>query len=280
LDTSAIPLSASIEAVAAARFAELFRALPVACIAFDADGQIFEWNDAAARSTGRRVDLALGADVRELLQTDERFDRIAQAAWQGETILDHSLDIALTASPSTCLVSMVPLRSSGRTTGVLCAIVDVSRERNLASMLQEKLEELDRASAELERLSSIDTLTGLANTRRFRECLATAAARVRLQGDLSLIMLDVDHFKSFNDEHGHQAGDEVLAIVGEVMRELGRPTDTPARYGGEEFAVILPGTTERSPRSMAMRIPHHHREFRRQQPRPRRHTGRTHRRSR
>lgn len=244
MDTSAIPMSASIEAVAAARFAELFRALPVACVAFDADGQLFEWNDAAARNTGHRVDRALGADVRELLQTDERFDRIAQAAWQGETILDHSVDIALTAGTSNCLVSMVPLRSSGRTTGVLCAIVDVSRERNLASMLQEKLEELDRASAELERLSSMDALTGLANTRRFRECLATAAARVRLQGDLSLIMLDVDHFKSFNDEHGHQAGDEVLAIVGEVMRELGRPTDTPARYGGEEFAVILPGTTE------------------------------------
>lgn len=241
VDTT-IPVS--IEAFAAARFAELFRALPVACIAFDADGQIFEWNDAAARSTGRRADQALACDVRELLQTDERFDNVFQRALGGEAVLDQSLDIALATGVSACLVSMVPLRSSGVITGVLCAIVDVSRERNLASMLQEKLEDLDRASAELERVSSIDALTGLANTRRFRKCLATAAAQERLSGELSLIMLDVDHFKSFNDEHGHQAGDEVLAIVGEVMRELGRPGDLPARYGGEEFAVILPATTE------------------------------------
>lgn len=237
--------SISIEAAAAARFAELFRALPVACIAFDAENEVFEWNDAAARATGTPAAQALGAHVERLLDGGERFHELIERCWHGEAVFDQSLDLTLLDACRTCLVSMVPVHAGGGSvTGVLCAIVDVSRERTLAAMLQEKLEELDRTAAQLERLSTTDALTGLSNTRRFREALNTASAAVCLEGDLSLIMLDVDHFKSFNDTFGHQAGDEVLAIVGEVLRELGRPGDIPARYGGEEFAVILPATTE------------------------------------
>ena len=65
---------------------------------------------------------------------------------------------------------------------------------------------------------------------------------------MSLLLLDIDHFKRLNDEHGHQAGDEVLRLVGATLKQVCREFDTPARYGGEEFAVILPptGTRRRS----------------------------------
>jgi GGDEF domain-containing protein len=89
-----------------------------------------------------------------------------------------------------------------------------------------------------------DGLTGLYNHRFFYDRLNAEVTRSRRYGlQLSLLMLDLDDFKTFNDEFGHQAGDRVLAEVGRIMREqLRKDVDVPCRYGGEEFAVILPHT--------------------------------------
>jgi diguanylate cyclase (GGDEF)-like protein len=93
------------------------------------------------------------------------------------------------------------------------------------------------------RQATTDELTGLTNHRRFHEVLEREVRRARRSGlPLSLALLDVDDFKRFNDEHGHQCGDQVLRAVGAVLRDRSRATDEPARYGGEEMAVILPGT--------------------------------------
>ena len=88
-----------------------------------------------------------------------------------------------------------------------------------------------------------DSLTGLRNRRAFEERLEDETRRWRRNGsDVSLILLDVDHFKAFNDTFGHPKGDDVLRVVGRLLREELRPTDFAARYGGEEFAIILPNT--------------------------------------
>ncbi len=90
-------------------------------------------------------------------------------------------------------------------------------------------------------LSSRDALTGLANRRHFEMVLAREIDRVARAGEPALLLiLDIDHFKLVNDNHGHAAGDLVLKAVAEALLECVRPMDTVARIGGEEFAIVLP----------------------------------------
>jgi diguanylate cyclase (GGDEF)-like protein len=95
----------------------------------------------------------------------------------------------------------------------------------------------------VERQAVTDELTGLANAREFHAILEREAERARrFDNSLGLVMVDLDNFKRINDDHGHPQGDEVLASVASVLRDLSRDIDTPARYGGEELAVVLPQT--------------------------------------
>ena len=95
----------------------------------------------------------------------------------------------------------------------------------------------------LAELATVDELTGTKNRRRFREDLELLFGQAdRLASPLSVIMLDLDHFKQYNDSFGHPAGDEVLHETGSILRVAVRGHDVVARYGGEEFVVLLPAT--------------------------------------
>ncbi|MGI4794905.1 MAG: sensor domain-containing diguanylate cyclase [Janthinobacterium lividum] len=104
--------------------------------------------------------------------------------------------------------------------------------------------ELDAARQELTRLSTIDPLTGVGNRRTLDQALERELRRTeRDNGELAMLLIDVDHFKSFNDHYGHLAGDEALRVVGRALTIAARrPADLAARYGGEEFALVLPST--------------------------------------
>ena len=102
---------------------------------------------------------------------------------------------------------------------------------------------LQDANSKLSELASVDGLTGLRNRRAFEERIEDETRRWRRHGsDVSLVLLDIDHFKPYNDTFGHPKGDEVLRSVGRLLRRSLRATDFAARYGGEEFAIILPNT--------------------------------------
>jgi diguanylate cyclase (GGDEF)-like protein len=118
------------------------------------------------------------------------------------------------------------------------------------------LDELNKVREQLESLSLTDALTELANRRCFNDVLAAECHRIRrINGSISVIMIDVDFFKNFNDTYGHLAGDGCLKQVAAVIqRNLKRPQDLAARYGGEEFCCILPETEHSGAAAIAMRI--------------------------
>jgi diguanylate cyclase (GGDEF)-like protein len=126
--------------------------------------------------------------------------------------------------------------------------------RTLATTLAEACGRVELVRR-LEHLSRIDPLTALGNRRAFDEALHEELARVqRTGGPLSLVMIDVDHFKAFNDRHGHLAGDEALADVARVLSEAARAEDRACRVGGEEFALLLPGADEAAAADVADRV--------------------------
>ncbi len=125
--------------------------------------------------------------------------------------------------------------------------LDLERSRaeteQAVQQMREKNAELQRANEVLEQLSITDGLTKLHNHRYFQEQLRREIRRAdRMEDPLALVLIDIDHFKKWNDEFGHAGGDEILRGIAQVMNDLVRETDILARYGGEEFALILPKT--------------------------------------
>jgi diguanylate cyclase (GGDEF)-like protein len=113
-------------------------------------------------------------------------------------------------------------------------------------------------AGEYAQLSITDPLTGLLNRRYIEERLTEEINRSQRSGDpVSLLMLDVDEFKSYNDRYGHPAGDEALVMIGQILHENLRGADVAARYGGEEFSVLLPVTNSEEAEAIAERIRRH-----------------------
>ncbi|MCJ7500310.1 diguanylate cyclase [bacterium] len=115
--------------------------------------------------------------------------------------------------------------------------------RGLMEDLEQNNLRMEQSNEELKELVIRDGLTGLFNHRHFKEVLEREVARAaRYERSLCLIMVDVDHFKNYNDTHGHPAGDEVLKTLADIISGRLRAVDLPARYGGEEFVILLPET--------------------------------------
>jgi diguanylate cyclase len=147
--------------------------------------------------------------------------------------LDKSTAIDASRLRQACITASDPSAFAGERLVALERIVS-----SAAATIDGLRERLDRAEKE----ATIDALTGLVNRRMFDDSLVKTTAQSNADtSDLSLLMLDVDHFKHFNDAHGHAAGDNVLRLIGRLLQNHIDRRDVAARYGGEEFAVILPG---------------------------------------
>ena len=161
----------------------------------------------------------------------------------------------------------LPLRTNGETIGVLNVADKASGDpfttydfdllTSIATYTTVAIQrsEFYRRSEELKQISITDPLTGLLNRRYFQERLVEEFERYkRHKSAFSLIILDIDDFKKFNDAHGHVAGDEALTVTARAVRNSIRAIDVAARYGGEEFTVILPQTSKLAAKTMANRI--------------------------
>lgn len=229
----------------------------------DAEHRITHWNRACAKLTGVNAWQMLGAvDVWRAFYFTPR-DCLAALVVDGasdETIAEfypkftHS-SLITGAFESEGFFPKVgnegrwlyftaaPLRDSeGKLIGAIETLQDITDQR--------------KAQAALEQLASRDGLTGIANRRSFNETLDKEWTRAQRDSlTLSLLMIDIDHFKRYNDSYGHQAGDLCLQqIAGALEQAVFRPGDLVARYGGEEFGVILIGTDAKGGRAVAQRI--------------------------
>lgn len=134
-------------------------------------------------------------------------------------------------------------------------IKSLLRIRALHRILEEKIDELESAREKLNRLAITDGLTGLFNYRAFRHQLRLEISRAsRFHLPLSLLMIDIDHFKRYNDTFGHPAGDKLLRQFSKLVISNLRDVDCSARYGGEEFAIILPGTNKNDAGKVAEKL--------------------------
>ena len=133
--------------------------------------------------------------------------------------------------------------ADGELRGYTAIQTDITNEKQSRLDLQAEIEARSRLEEKLRHLASHDELSGLPNRRHFMQQANDELARCkRYQRPLSVLMVDLDHFKRINDHHGHGAGDEVIEAFAERCRAILRETDTPARIGGEEFAILLPET--------------------------------------
>jgi diguanylate cyclase len=151
----------------------------------------------------------------------------------------------------------------GEIGGIVTRLVEETHR--MAALNRDMQAHLRAAGSEIDRLrqslgeareqAETDALTAIANRKRFDQTIRKAIADSVERGEaLTLLMVDIDHFKRFNDTHGHQVGDQVLRLVAKTLTDCVRAGDLPARYGGEEFAVVLPKTGIQVARPIAERI--------------------------
>ena len=175
----------------------------------------------------------------------------------------HEICSQLKSMPETENIPIIILSNSNQVEDELAALdkgaIDFVTKPVEAAILKARVanhlfQKRDRDQLKL--MSSIDALTEVANRRRFDEYLHLEWRRaIRSKYPISLLMIDIDYFKSYNDTYGHQKGDDCLrAVASEIEQHLRRPADMVARYGGEEFSVILPETPSYSASSLAKRI--------------------------
>lgn len=234
----------------------LYAAASVALGLVDRQGVLVNVNHALGQLLGGEATQLVGCSLASLLPASHLdLQQCLDELEQGLALADRELDWR----ERTYLMQIGAVRDlDNQILGMTLAFSDITEQRLMRQALAASIAQLAEANARLQALASEDFLTGLPNRRRFDEALLQEKARARREGrPLSLLMVDVDHFKVFNDHYGHQAGDDCLRRIAMLLSQsLQRPGDQVCRYGGEEFAVILPDTDAQGARSVARYLCH------------------------
>lgn len=270
------------------RFSELFMGLPIACFTYDREGVIQEWNRACERLYGMSGGQLVQRPIWDTIcrgQSPGQMQEIVEQVCAGRTLEGLEWTERLPdGRVLNVLCNTFPLHvGDGVILGGICANVDITRQKALemerADQLRHaqeinaaleakqcEIEQMNRrlveANASLATINALlgekavtDGLTELKNYAFFMEALEASCAFARRRRlAVSVILLDIDQFKPYNDTYGHPAGDEALVAIAQILRENVRMSDVPARYGGEEFALLLPGTDAQGALEVAERV--------------------------
>jgi diguanylate cyclase (GGDEF)-like protein/PAS domain S-box-containing protein len=236
---------------------EVLNALPVGVWISDSKGNIIMGNPAGKRIWGGEKYVGpeqynefkgWWADSGKRIRPEEW--ALARAVTKGETSLDEVIHIdSFDGTAKTILNSAIPLRDAdGKTKGVLVVSQDITERRHAE-------EELKRTHALLERQATIDSLTGIFNRLKFNEVFDREIQEARrYKQPLSLIMFDIDNFKSINDTYGHLMGDTVLKEVARLILANIRNVDIFSRWGGEEFMILSPNNELKSAQQLTEKL--------------------------
>ena len=226
----------------------------------DSNGVIIEVNDKFVEVSGYSREELLGQNHRIVnsgLHDKEFFDGMWLTITSGENWHDEVCDRAKNGELYWVDTTIVPIKSSdGKIERYLSVRVDISERKKYELGIEKVNQTLTDANIQLEELSRIDSLTGIANRRHFDETLHNYISTMsRTDVPLTLMLCDIDHFKNYNDLYGHQAGDVCLQNVAKsIGQNFTRGGDVVARYGGEEFAVILPNVGKETAMMLAERM--------------------------
>ncbi len=216
-----------------------------AIVTVDNAGKMIFVNEGGVHMLGYSRDELKGMPATELFANGaDEVDYLRRAVRGAKRLKNYETDIKHKDGrliPVSMSLSIVP-DADGKVSSTLAVCKDITEQRRLEQQLRE--------------MSIKDSLTGLYNHRHFYERLESEIERARRQKHaLSLILIDLDQFKWYNDRHGHLAGDNVLRTVGNVIRECTREhVDLGFRYGGDEFTVILPEADEQQATNIAERV--------------------------
>ncbi len=228
----------------------IYETAPLALILFDRDHRIIDWNRAAERIFGwPRIEM-LGVGLERFVpMTDlDYVVKVMEQAWAGGIVAGVNRNLTRDGRTILCRWSNVAQRDGhGDPIAVLSLAEDITEvERTREDLeaanqaLRTQIRQIESLQEDLREQARRDPLTGLYNRRYLELVLERELAQGRDQ-PLSLIMIDIDRFKEVNDTLGHQAGDQVLTALAQILTATTRANDIACRFGGEEFTVVLPG---------------------------------------
>lgn len=231
------------------KFRTIAETTPVALlITRPGDGRILYANQTAADLGGLPIEELIDSDVTRFYPDPAERQRFLEELRTTGSVRNQIVEFVREDGTSLMTQRSATLGSLDDQPALFVAIADLRERKRLETdlkesnaMLQAQLDEIHRLQADLREQAVRDGLTNLFNRRYLDETLERELARAKREGyPLSLVMIDIDHFKKLNDTYGHQAGDKVLRELAALLWGDVRAEDVPCRYGGEEFVVLLP----------------------------------------
>ena len=239
-------------------FVTILNNVPAEIYLKDKDGRLLFYNRKVAERFAVSENAWLGKTSRDLWDspTAESIQLDDQTALDGGVPKVALLDLKEPDGRiSHWKTTKAPCHDSYGATVLACCSVDMTEQVIREKHLRDMSEELEEANRKLSSLALTDALTGLWNRRAFDSRLETAVMSApRSKQPLSLMMLDVDHFKQINDRFGHPCGDDVLRHIAAILNRTKRAEDVACRFGGEEFAILMPGADAEGAMALGDRI--------------------------